>query len=34
MSDPRISDGSHDLNGLMDKYGEWSECPEGCKPIN
>jgi len=29
-----LADGSHDLNDLIKDKGTYTECPEGCKPMN
>jgi len=34
FDDKRIPDGSYTLNELIDKYGEYVPCCEGCKVMN
>lgn len=29
-----LPNGHYDLNELTEKYGEYTECPEGCRVLN
>jgi len=34
LFDPMIPNGSYDLGELVDKYGDYTECCEGCLIMN